>query len=64
LVTVVGWFSCDHLAPVHEGDTLYSSIEIESAEALGAGGLVGLRSRVYSALGQQVLDWRFLAVLA
>ena len=26
--------------------------------------LVGLRSRVYSAPGQQVLDWRFLAVLA
>jgi acyl dehydratase len=49
---------------VHEGDTLHSSIEIESAEALGAGGLVGLRSRVYSAPGQQVLDWRFLAVLA
>lgn len=64
LVTVVGWFSCDHLAPVHEGDTLHSSIEIESAEALGAGGLVGLRSRVYSAPGHQVLDWRFLAVLA
>ena len=64
LVTVVGWFSCDHLAAVHEGDTLHSSVEIESAEALGAGGLVGLRSRVYSASGPQVLDWRFLAVLA
>jgi acyl dehydratase len=64
LVTVTGWHSCDHLAPVHEGDTLHSSVEIESAQALGAGGVVGLRSRVYSAPGHQVLDWRFVAVLA
>ena len=49
---------------MHEGDTLHSTVEIESAQPLGAGGLVGLRSRVYSAPGQQVLDWRFVAVLA
>jgi acyl dehydratase len=64
LVTVTGWHSCDHVGPVHEGDTLHSTVEIESAQPLGAGGLVGLRSRVYSAPGQQVLDWRFVAVLA
>ena len=64
LVTVTGWHSCDHLGPVHEGDTLRSSVEIESAQPLGAGGLVGLRSRVYSGPGQQVLDWRLVAVLA
>jgi acyl dehydratase len=64
LVTVAGWHGCDHLAPVHEGDTLHSSIEVESAQPLAAGGLAGLRSRVYSAPGRQVLDWRFVAVLA
>jgi len=63
LVTVAGWHSCDHLAPVHEGDTLRSSIEVESAQPLAAGGVAGLRSRVYSGSGQ-VLDWRFVAVLA
>ena len=61
---MTGWHSCDHVGPVHEGDTLHSTVEIESAQPLGAGGLVGLRSRVYSAPGQQVLDWRFVAVLA
>ena len=64
LVTVAGWHRCDHLAPVREGDTLRSSIEVESAQSLPAGGLVQLRSRVFSAPGHQVLDWRFAAVLA
>lgn len=32
LVTVLGWESCDHTGPVHEGDTLYSELHIESAE--------------------------------
>jgi len=28
LVTVLGWESCDHTGPVHEGDTLYSDLHI------------------------------------
>ncbi len=27
LVTVLGWQSCDHTGPVHEGDTLYSELQ-------------------------------------
>jgi acyl dehydratase len=68
LVTVVGWHGCDHLAPVREGDTLRSSIELERTEVLAnGGGLVHLRSRVRadSASGaQDVLDWRFIGVMA
>ena len=59
LVTVLGWESCDHTGPVHEGDTLHSELHIESAED----GVLGLRSLVY-AVGEpdrQVLDWRFSA---
>lgn len=73
IVTIAGWHSCDHLAPVHEGDTLYSELELERSEPLGAvGELAHLRSRVVS-LGEveapegertPVLDWRFVAVLA
>jgi acyl dehydratase len=64
LVTVVAWESCDHLGPVREGDTLYSTVEVESATPLPAGGgLAGLRSRVRSQ-AEPVLDWRFVAVLA
>jgi acyl dehydratase len=66
LVTVLGWESCDHTGPVHEGDTLHSELHVEGAEALadGRGGVLKLRSLVY-AVGQpdrQVLDWRFTAL--
>ena len=46
LVTVLGWQSCDHTGPVHEGDTLYSELHIESAEPTDHGGVLGLRSLV------------------
>jgi acyl dehydratase len=68
LGTVLGWESCDHTGPVHEGDTLYSEVRIESANATGQGGVLGLRSLVYAvgdAEGEpdrQVLDWRFSAL--
>jgi acyl dehydratase len=63
LVTVIGWHSCDHLAPVHEGDTLHSTIEVESLAPRPGGAVTELRSRVFSG-SQQVLDWRFVALLA
>ncbi len=66
LVTVLGWKSCDHTGPVHEGDTLYSEIHVERATALpgGRGGTLALRSLVYAAgeTDRQVLDWRFTAL--
>jgi len=47
IATIVGWHSCEHLAPVHEGDTLYSELELERLQPLGeAGALAHLRSRV------------------
>ena len=47
LVTVAAWHGCDHLAPVHEGDTLRSTISVEQIDPLpGGGGLVHLRSLV------------------
>jgi acyl dehydratase len=68
IVTILGWHSCEHLAPVHEGETLRSELELERLEALpGAGALAHLRSRV-RALGDgeqvEVLDWRFVALIA
>lgn len=55
IVTVVAWESCDHLGPVHEGDTLTSEIEVLAVD----GHLVTLRSVV-----DGVLDWRFTVVMA
>ena len=83
LVTVAAWHGCDHLGPVHEGDTLRSTISVEQVDSLPAGGLVHLRSRVRAeapgrdgtgATGgrdrhegsapRDVLDWRYVAVVA
>ena len=67
LATVLGWQSCDHTGPVHEGDTLYSDLHVESAQPLPGdrGGVLGLRSVVYAVgetADQPVLDWRFTAL--
>jgi acyl dehydratase len=67
VATVLGWQSCDHTGPVHEGDTLYSELHIDSAEPTANGGVLGLRSLVYAVSEtnpepRQVLDWRFTAL--
>lgn len=67
IVTVAGWHGCDHLGPVHEGDTLHSTVTVESVEPLpDAGALVHLRSRVWAAGPEprEVLDWRYVVVHA
>ena len=68
LVTVLGWHSCDHTGPVHEGDTLTSELHVESAIPLEHGTAVELRSLVFShnstATDTPVLDWRFTALMA
>jgi acyl dehydratase len=73
IATVAAWDGCDHLAPVHEGDTLYSTISVEQADDLpGGGGLVHLRSQVRAegpggpddTAPRDVLDWRYVAVVA
>ncbi|MGH2947261.1 MAG: acyl dehydratase, partial [Solirubrobacteraceae bacterium] len=62
LVTILGWHAADHTAPVFEGDTLRSRLELERREPLPGGGhLLHLRSHVTSDAGP-VLDWRFVAV--
>jgi acyl dehydratase len=63
VVTVVGWHGCDHVGPVYEGDTLYSTVSVERLEPLPVGGLAHLRSRVRTG-DAEVLDWRFVALFA
>lgn len=67
IATIVGWHSCDHLAPVQENDTLHSEVEVERLDPLPRGGALGhLRSRVRAARDDgpvEVLDWRFVALL-
>jgi hypothetical protein len=63
IVTIVSWESCDHTAPVHEGDQLTSEIVVTGRNPLPEGGLVHLRVTVHGPDGQ-VLDWRLTALLA
>jgi acyl dehydratase len=74
LVTIVAWRSCDHTAPVYEGDLLRSEFTIEAKHPLaGGGGLLDVRALVQAeraaggpAAGEsaRVLDWRLIALMA
>ena len=70
LATVVGWHGCDHVGPVHEGDTLRSAITVEEVAPTGTRAhLVHLRSEVFaddreSERERPVLDWRYVALFA
>ncbi|HET6151478.1 MAG TPA: MaoC family dehydratase [Marmoricola sp.] len=67
VVTVIGWEGCDHVGPVHEGDTLRSTIEVIALRPRHA----DLRVRVTAEApetrsasgGRDVLDWRFTALV-
>lgn len=64
LATIVAWKRCDHLAPVSEGDTLFTDVTLEDADT--AAGLLHLRARVTArregADPSPVLDWRLVGV--
>ena len=74
LVTIVAWRSCDHTAPVFEGDVLRSEFEVEAKHPLAhGGGLVDLRARVHAERARPagepgeedlVLDWRAIGLMA
>lgn len=68
VVTVLGWDSCDHTGPVHEGDTLSSEITVAEATPLAAGGgILHLHSKVVAHGDDEdrnVLDWRYRVLMA
>ena len=75
IVTIAGWQSCDHLAPVFEGDILRSEISVAEKYPLSAGGLVALQVEVFAerAVGEEssaqnsekkVLEWHLLGRFA
>jgi len=71
LATIVAWRSCDHPAPVFEGDILSTEVAIVAASRLehADATLADLRVNVHADRGtgeppEQVLDWAFVGVLA
>lgn len=71
LATIVAWRSCEHIAPVFEGDLLSTEVSVVAAKRLGSAGatLIELRAIVHADRGnpkpaEPVLEWVFLGVLA
>jgi acyl dehydratase len=74
LVTLIAWRSCDHRAPVFEGDRLQTELEVIATHELkSGGGLVDLQVLVSAERGPDalepgkrecVLDWHLLALMA
>jgi 2-methylfumaryl-CoA hydratase len=68
LVTLLAWRSCDHTAPVFEGDRLWTEFQVEDkVPASRGGGRVDLHAWVHAERSDetvQVLDWRVVGLMA
>lgn len=64
LVAVLGWHRCDHLAPVHEGDTLTSQISVQQVDATESAAVADLRCLVNANGSTPVLDWGLRVLVA
>lgn len=61
--TILGWQSCDHLGPVHEGDVLSFHHTLLDQKALTKGKISAIKTEVFSTKGHEtsnVLDWRLV----
>jgi acyl dehydratase len=71
LLTLLAWESCDHTAPVVEGDRLRTTLTIAEVRTVcdGAAYLLRIRAEAYASRGapeqeSRVLDWTFWALSA
>jgi acyl dehydratase len=70
LATIVAWRSCEHSAPVFEGDVLSTEVAVGATSQSEHGATIAdLRAIVHADRGtgetpEQVLDWAFVGVLA
>ncbi|MGH8930638.1 MAG: MaoC family dehydratase [Egibacteraceae bacterium] len=69
LVTILAWRSCDHSGPVFEGDVLRTEVSVEAVHPLADGAMIDLRAIVHASRAgagpeDQVLDWRFVGLIA
>ena len=61
--TILGWQSCDHLGPVHEGDVLSFQHTLLDQKTLANGKISAIKTEVSSIKGSEisnVLDWRLV----
>lgn len=71
LVTLLGWYHCDHTAPVFEGDILRSVFTLQEQGSVKGASLLKIHSEVFATRGDQaptqednvkVLDWSLAAL--
>jgi 2-methylfumaryl-CoA hydratase len=76
IVTILGWFTCDHIAPVFEEDIIRTEVEIKDCHSLEEGGIVTMHVQSFatrvntgeegeeSVIELKVLDWVLAALFA
>jgi len=71
MVTVMGWFHCDHVGPVFEQDILTTRVTLLEKHATTSGGIACLHVETYAlrdpsdpTAETKVLDWRMAALFA
>jgi acyl dehydratase len=63
VVAVVGWRGCDHLAPVHEGDMLTSTVSVEHVQPWAHDLCLAQLHVIVHSGATDVLDWRLTVIL-
>ncbi|MFT4631799.1 MAG: 2-methylfumaryl-CoA hydratase [Candidatus Pseudothioglobus sp.] len=68
MMTILGWFKCDHLAPVFEQDIIESRVTIEGllpgVDAQGGVALLHVEAFACRQASVKVLDWHLAALFA
>ncbi|MCB1692183.1 MAG: hypothetical protein KDI19_05415 [Pseudomonadales bacterium] len=75
MVTILGWYHCDHVAPVFEEDILRSEVILESIHEAGPGTIGVVHVETFADRGPEspaaasgndikVLDWRLAILMA
>ena len=73
LITLLGWYRCDHTAPVFEGDVLSTSYTLMEHTPVNGASFLKLHVEVFASRGEQapkpddnvkVLDWELAALTA
>ena len=71
IATILGWLSCDHLAPVVEGDVLQTQVTVIDKTSTNSGdGICTLHAETFADRNDgagdastKVLDWRFSVLM-
>lgn len=71
MISILGWFHCDHVAPVFEQDIVRTQVTLVKKHSLTEGGIVELHVETFAlrdpndaTIETKVLDWKMAALFA